>query len=70
MNWKKTIKCILLKKWKNNHPDWTEEDAFIQAFNDAQDVTVNFTKSGKWARQINQVTAFFNASIRGPEKIS
>ena len=35
------------RDWKETHPDWTEEDAFIQAFLDAQDVTVNFTKSGK-----------------------
>jgi len=57
------------EKWQKDHPDWTEEDAFIQAFNDAQDVTVNFTKSGKWAKQINQTTAFFNVAIRGPEKV-
>jgi len=57
------------EKWQKDHSDWTEEDAFIQAFCDAQDVTVNFTKSGKWAKQINQVTAFFNVSIRGPEKL-
>ena len=56
------------EKWMKDHPDWTEEDAFIQSLIDAQDVTVNFTKSGKWAKQINQVTAFFNVSIRGPEK--
>jgi hypothetical protein len=55
--------------WKEKHPDWTEEDAFIQAFLDAQDVTVNFTKSGKWARQLNEVSAFFNVAIRGPEKL-
>jgi len=57
------------EKWTKEHPDWNEEDAFVQAFNDAQDVTVNFTKSGKWARQINQITAFFNVAIRGPEKV-
>ena len=57
------------EKWLKEHPDWNEEDAFVQAFNDAQDVTVNFTKSGKWAKQINQITAFFNVAIRGPEKV-
>jgi hypothetical protein len=56
------------EEWQKSHPDWTEEDAFVTAFNDAQDVTVNFTKSGKWAKQINEVTAFFNVAIRGPEK--
>jgi len=56
------------KKYLAENKDWSEEDAFVQAFNDAQDVTVNFTKSGKWAKQINEVTAFFNVSIRGPEK--
>lgn len=57
------------KEWLEKHPDWTEEDAFVQAFNDAQDVTVNFTKSGKWAKQINQIAAFYNVAIRGPEKV-
>lgn len=57
------------KKYLKERPDWSEEDAFVQAFNDAQDVTVNFTKSGKWAKQINEITAFFNITIRGPEKI-
>jgi hypothetical protein len=55
--------------YKKLHPDWTDEDAFIEAFNDAQDVTVNFTKSGYMAKRINEVTAFFNVAIRGPEKV-
>ena len=49
--------------------EWTEEDAFVAAFNDAQDLTVNFTKSGYMAKRINEATAFFNVSIRGPEKV-
>ena len=53
---------------KKEHPEWTEEDRFIEAFNDAQDVTVNFTKSGQYAKQVNQFAAFFNVGIRGPEK--
>ncbi len=57
------------KHYKKTRPDWTDEDAFIQAFNDAQDVTVNFTKSGYFAKRINEVTAFFNVAIRGPEKL-
>jgi len=57
------------EKWLKDHPNWTEEDAYVQAFLDAQDVTVNFTKSGKWAKQLNQVVAFFNVAIRGPEKL-
>jgi DNA polymerase III sliding clamp (beta) subunit (PCNA family) len=56
-------------EWKKTHPDWNEEDAFVEAFNDAQDITVNFTKSGKWAKQLNEFTAFFNVAIRGPEKV-
>ena len=57
------------KMYREKNPDWSEEDAFVQAFNDAQDVTVNFTKSGKWAKQLNEITAFFNVAIRGPEKL-
>jgi len=56
------------KELREEHPDWTEEDIFIEGFNDGQDVTVNFTKSGQYAKQLNQVAAFFNVAIRGPEK--
>lgn len=55
--------------YKKQHPEWTEEDAFMQAFNDAQDVTVNFTRSGYYAKRINEAAAFFNVAIRGPEKL-
>ena len=54
---------------KKNNPSWSEEDIFVQSFLDAQDVTVNFTKSGKWAKQLNEISAFFNVAIRGPEKL-
>lgn len=57
------------KIYKKQNPEWSEEDCFIQAFNDAQDITVNFTKSGHYAKRINEATAFFNAAIRGPEKV-
>ena len=52
-----------------NHPDWSSEDAWVYAFNSAQDVTVNFLKSGYYAKRINACAAFFNVAIRGPEKI-
>lgn len=55
---------------RKEHPDWTDEDAFIAAFNDAQDVTVNFTRSGAWGRQINEAAAFFNASMQGTDKLA
>ncbi|RKY38606.1 MAG: hypothetical protein DRP75_04180, partial [Candidatus Omnitrophota bacterium] len=58
----------MYEKYRKEHPDWTEEDCFVQAFNDAQDVTINFTKSGYLAKRINEIAAFFNVSIRGPEK--
>lgn len=59
----------MYNKYKKEHPDWSEEDCFIQAFNDAQDVTVNFTKSGYYAKRVNAAAAFFNVAIRGPEKL-
>jgi len=58
------------KKYLKEHPEWTEEDAFVAAFNDAQDVTVNFTKSGYMGKRINEVTAFFNASVQGANKMT
>ncbi len=56
-------------KSKKDHPEWTEDDWFVAAFNEAQDITVNFTKSGFFAKRINEVAAFFNVAIRGPEKL-
>ena len=57
------------KYYKKKHKDWSEEDCFIKAFNDAQDVTVNFTKGGSDAKVWNEVSAFFKISILGPEKV-
>lgn len=54
---------------RKQHPDWSDDDAFVEAFNDAQDVTVNFTKSGYYAKRVNEAAAFFNVAIRGPEKV-
>ena len=58
----------MYKKYRKEYPEWSEMDAWVAAFNDAQDVTVNFTKSGYYAKRINEVAAFFNVAIRGPEK--
>jgi len=57
------------QRYMKDNPGWTEEDAFIEAFNDAQDVSINFTKSGTVSKQMNEVYAFFNSAIRGPEKL-
>ena len=43
--------------------------AIIAAFNDAQDVTVNFSKMGEAAQYLNQMIPFFNPVIRGGEKL-
>ncbi|HDY89800.1 MAG TPA: hypothetical protein ENH82_17000, partial [bacterium] len=56
------------EKYLKDNPDWSEEDAYVAAFNDAGDVTINFTKSGITAKKVNEVAAFFNVAIRGPEK--
>lgn len=57
------------KYYKENRPGWSEEDMFLAATNDAQDVTTNFTRSGEWGKTVNQAVAFFNAAIQGPEKL-
>jgi diguanylate cyclase (GGDEF)-like protein len=56
-------------EYKRINPQWTEEDAYIAAFNDAQDVTVNFTRSGDYGKIINEMSAFFNVAIQGPNKV-
>jgi hypothetical protein len=43
--------------------------AYIKAFNDAQDVTINFSKMGHSAQILNQMIPFFNPSIQGEYKI-
>lgn len=58
-----------MKTYRERNPSWTEEDVWIAAFNDAQDITVNFTRSGGYGRKLNEVTAFFNAAMQGWSKI-
>jgi hypothetical protein len=43
--------------------------AMIAAFNDAQDVTINFSKMGEVSKYLNQLIPFFNPVIQGGEKI-
>lgn len=57
------------KELQKEHPEWSEEDLFIESFLDAQDVTVNFTKSGYYGKRINEAVAFFNAALQGQNKI-
>ncbi|MCH7498579.1 MAG: transglycosylase SLT domain-containing protein [Nitrospinae bacterium] len=54
---------------QKEHPEWSPDAVFIRAFNNAQDVTVNFTKSGRTGKQINEITAFFNVALQGPNKL-
>jgi len=56
-------------EWQAAHPGWNELDSFYQALLDAKDVTVDFTRQGVVSRQINDVTAFFNAGVQGFDKI-
>ncbi|MEA3272248.1 MAG: LPD38 domain-containing protein [Patescibacteria group bacterium] len=57
------------KMYKEQHPEWSEESAYIKAFNDAQDITINFTRSGRTARKFNEAIPFFNVAIQGPVKM-
>lgn len=54
---------------KKEHPDWSDDDVWVEAFNDAQDITINFTKGGHIGEQINQVSAFFNVALQGGNKL-
>ena len=45
------------------------KDAAIFALNAAQDVTTNFTRHGRIGKILNQLIAFFNAAIQGPDKM-
>lgn len=58
----------MYEKYRAENPEWADEDCFVAAFNDAQDVTVNFTRSGRIGRYLNMVIPFFNASIQGTDK--
>jgi len=66
----RTIEVMrMYEKYRKENPNWTDEDCYVMAFNDGQDVTVNFTKSGRYGKKVNAVSAFFNVAIQGPEKI-
>jgi hypothetical protein len=43
--------------------------AYIRAFRDAQDVTINFSMMGNVSQYLNQMIPFFNPTIRGGEKL-
>ena len=55
-------------KLKKEHPDWSEEKLFITTFNNAADVTLNFLRSGRIGKKLNEAYPFFNANIQGPNK--
>ena len=55
-----------MKKVKSG--EWTEEDAYIDAFNKSQDVTVNFTRMGELGKYLNPIIAFWNANLQGQNK--
>jgi len=57
------------KKYKKDNPDWADDDCYVAAFNDAQDVTVNFTRSGITGKKLNQVIPFYNVAIQSPNKL-
>lgn len=59
----------MMARLAKDHPDWAPESVFIEAFNAGQDVTTNFSKSGSWGKQVNQVDFTFNASIQGLNKL-
>lgn len=58
------------EKLAKEHPELPEAVRFTRAFNAAQDVTINFTRSGTVGRQMNHSIAFFNAAIQGPDKMA
>ena len=54
-----------IAKYKKTRPDWTDEDAWVQSFLDAEDVTVDFRRSGTYSKKLNHLTAFHNAAMQG-----
>lgn len=58
-----------MARLKKAHPNWSAESIFIESVNGAQDVSVNFSRSGSWGKQINQVDFTFNASSQGLNKL-
>ena len=56
------------KAAEKNGLDADSADAIVTAFNAAQEATLNFSRAGNKARTVNEVSSFFNASIRGLTK--
>jgi len=58
----------ILKKAEEKHGKGSDS-AYIEAFNASQDVTVNFSRKGLWGPIFNDMTAFWNASVQGADKL-
>ena len=65
----RVVELETYERIQKENPNWSPDAVFIKAFNNAQDVTVNFTKSGRTGKFINQYTAFHNVSWQGPNKL-
>lgn len=59
-----------MERLRKEHPEWSEDDVYVRAFNEAQDITLNFTRGGRTAKKINEFTAFFNAAVLGVDKFA
>jgi len=55
----------MYEQYKKEHPEWSDDDRFIAAMNDAQNSTLNFSGGGKTGKKINAVSAFFNSQLLG-----
>lgn len=54
-----------MDKANREHPEWNELSKRIYAFNAAQDVTINFSRSGTKGKILNQYIPFFNPAVQG-----
>jgi len=57
-------------KLEKEHPELPETVRFNRAVNASQDVTINFTRSGYYGREVNEAAAFFNAASQGLDKVA
>ena len=57
-----------IKYWESQYGK-DNDAAYLKAFNEAQDVTINFSRMGYVSSYLNQLIPFFNPVIQGGSKI-
>jgi len=59
----------MYKEYKKKKPNWTDDDCYVQAFLDGQEVNIDFSRAGVMSERVDNITAFFNAFLRDIDRV-